>query len=228
MIRKDGRRRGTSLLEMMISVSLLAIVMGMVIPAMIYYARVSKSVRMQQRMQQEVTLFAQEMNMAMARVFEVNFSNQRVINFGFHQSEFIADATQPTGWRFSSNTVATTLVYRDEDDDPATIGDNSLVIIQITTNEAGDEVSKREETLVRYLSPLEDADGNALPIFQRMTDGKRAYVMFQARLGDRVLSRKNLSAEERYKVYADDALTGPGYQGLVLQYMFVPHQRIVG
>lgn len=219
------RRRGFTTAELMISVSILLLVMLIVIPAMIFYGRTLKGVRMQQRMQKDLNLFVQEMNHAMTQTYELVYSNEEVITFGSRQSSYVEDTDSATGFTYSVNSVNNELIYRDVDDDPETIHNNQLVWKRTVKNPSGATIEQTEEVLLNRLSPLYDDEGNALPFFDEITEGQRPFVLFQGRMGDRIADRDNLTDEELAKVRADDAFTGPGYEGFVIRYTFIPYNR---
>jgi hypothetical protein len=114
--------------------------------------------------------------------------------------------------------VTTELRYIDEDEDNTTISDNRLVMIPDINEPEG------MITLVRWISRLAhpDDEDRFLPVFTR-SPGFGAPLVVQFRVGDRSAQRPGRSARAQDEEdRRDDAITGPGYQGVVFQAAYGP------
>lgn len=212
-IRTQGRRRGVSIMELMISILIVSITMSIVLPAMVYLARVLKGIRTEHRMLQQVSLFTQRVTTEMTRSTRVTLIGETEANFRGFDSEYVVDAGSPTGQRYDQETVVTRLVYEDDDNNPATIRDNRIVMFTRRTSLDGTLISETQDVLLEWVSPALDEDGNPIPVFVEDTDQGRPYIEMTVRIGDRA----------RPPADEDDALTGPFYQGFYLRYAIVPY-----
>ena len=210
------RRLGVSLTEMMVSVAILSLVMLIVIPAMVYFARVTKGLRNEQRMLQHMNIFLQRMGQEMTAATEVNLVDGSTVQLSGFESEYVEDSSSTTGFTYIRRPLTVELRYEDGDGKPETIKDNRMIIEKTVRNNNGDLYSQERDELLYYLSPIPAPEGSTedyLPIFTEDTSQARPYVEMQVRMGDR---RKPAPS-------ADDALTDAGYQSLHIRYLLMPY-----
>ncbi len=203
--------------ELMISIVILAIVVGMVIPATIYYGRAVKSQNFMQRSQQKVNLFNVLMNDEMLQASTINLVNSTTVTFASNSSYYITDPNDSTQFTYRKDAKITTITYVDGDNNPDTINDNRLLMSYVTRAVPSGTVIEQvtNEVLLENVSPMidpDDADETFDP-FVLMNDGARPYIRLRLKVGDRDTPTKD--AWDRY--------TGPGYQGFVVDYLMVPY-----
>ncbi len=210
-----AKRTGFSLVEMLIVVAIFTLISVMIVSSMIFYARALKGIRVQQRFQKDANLFKQDLTNVLSSASDMVFvSNDKIIFRGV-DSLFTNDESGNV--IYDKRSKETTLEYIDGDNNTETLDDNRLVLFEKVTDFSGNVVESRERIFIDQVSRMRDSDGDLLPVFQELTDGGRNHVELFVRIGDR-----------SYEPSDDDRYTGPGYQGLILRQVIVPHNKPEG
>lgn len=201
--------------EIIVATTITVLVTLMVIPAMASYARTIKGVRNQQLMQQRANLFLQRLEIELTQANRVALPDDDTVRITGARGRFVVDTDSPTGQRYVTETIITTLQYTDEDDDPDTIEDNFLTEFRRVLDTNGNIIEESERVVLRWVSPV-IVDGEDQAIFTLMdtatAGSRRDYVEMLLQVGD----RENPSSPEW------DALTGAGYQGVTVRTILSP------
>lgn len=187
-----SHRRGVTLVETMISVGIFTLITIMVVGSMMLFARSLQSLHAQSRLQNSLTLLLQRLNYEM----------DEVVRISINQDGDRLRLVYPEGNRRKE------LVYQDDDNNPATIGDNRLVLLEFID---GTLVNSTE--LISGISPV----GND-PIFNRISQQGRDVWELYFRAGD----RDNPPSAENERV------TGPGYQAHIARFALTPRNTQSG
>lgn len=176
----------------MVSVGILTILGGMGMAMMIFYARSFAALHAQTRIQNAATLVLQQLNLEMDEAVRISLGEDgdrlRIV--------------------YPEPNTRKEIVYLDGDENPATIGDNRLVL-----REFANGVLLRERELLRGISPVGDN-----PVFNRLNVTGRDVWEVSLRLGDR---ENPPSPENR-------SFTGPGFQTHVARYVLTPRNALAG
>ncbi|MCC5877057.1 MAG: prepilin-type N-terminal cleavage/methylation domain-containing protein [Candidatus Sumerlaeia bacterium] len=193
MIRKmQKNRRGVTLVEIMISVGIFTILTIMVITAMILYARSLQALHAQSKLQNNLTMLLQKLNFEMDEVVRIS------LNQDGDRLRFV----------YPQGNLRKELVYQDDDNNPATIGDNRLVLVEFLD---GNQV--RSTTLISGISPVGED-----PVFNQISQPGRDVWELYFRAGD----RDNPPSPENERV------TGPGYQSHIARFALTPRNALTG
>ncbi|MDX2177601.1 MAG: type II secretion system protein [Candidatus Sumerlaeia bacterium] len=182
------RRRGMTLLEILISSTIMLLVSTIVMTSMVYYLRIMAVLTVRQKMANDARLLESELS----------FTAATAASFALTTSGTSQRLTMlfPNG---SVNGVSRGYEYRDGDNDPDTIGNNSIVELDANGNVA--------RTLATDISPVT----NGVAIFAQ--DPARPNVDINVRFGDRA-DNPNVAGYQNQ--------TGPGFQTYVLRTSIVP------
>jgi type II secretory pathway pseudopilin PulG len=155
------------------------------------------------------------------RMLQMSYQSQqfhrelrRVASYG----SAITSSTSSVRFDDLANGTTAELRYEDTDNNPATIGDNTIIFDP-------DVATDNDERLVlRYVSPLV-VGGTTQPIFRRQA-GTPAPLIVEFRIGDRTGPTSRADRRNNSAAKADDAFTGPGLQTMVYRGAFTPRVRI--
>lgn len=184
------RKRGVTLVETMVAVGIFTVVTMMVITGIIFYGRSLAALHSQARLQNNITLVLQQLNFEMDEVVRIS------INQAGDRLRFV----------YPQGNLRRELVYQDDDENPETIGNNRLVLIEIID---GNIVSQK--TLIAGISPY-----NQEPIFNRISQTGRDVWELTFLAGDRT----NPPSNENLRV------TGPGYQAHLARFILTPRNAL--
>lgn len=219
LLRSPARRRATTLVEMMISVAILAILMGIVIPGMVFFARAVKGIRFENQLQLNVNEFVQRINWEMSAANDVNFVDDNGMEYTAYRSRFVAAG--PTGsFDYIREVIEGEIFLYNPDGDVDTHEDNEIRLRKTFYSTIdGTLLETEERTLLRWVSPMLDDNGDPIPFFVDNTalpagsaDRARGFIEMTARIGDRQIPT----------VDADDRFSGPGYQGMTIRHIIAP------
>lgn len=189
LLTRGNRRRGMSMVELMISLALLTLLSLVTVSGMIYHSRVAKSNLVRQRMAEGARRFIQGAQIAMidstvARIDTGPSGPNTVLTIG---------RPDPNN---AGGVVYTQYAYIDRDGNPNTLNDNVVVV----RNE-NSPLATTGNVLMEYASRVTGKN-----VFTQMSS---AYPLYEVNLhvGDRTFPASN----------ADNAYTGPGYQGYRIQ-----------
>ncbi len=205
------RRRGFTMTEVMVSVAILAIVIGIIIPSTISYARTLKSIRQQQTMQKQVNLFMQKMDVETTRSQAITLISPTLVRLSGTDSQFVVDAGEATGYLYVVNVVTVELEFVDGDNKPETIEDNRIVMRTTVRSPANVVLSSREETVLPWVTPYKEGAAPAF-VFRQVTGATRPSVEMLARIGDPI----DPATDQTNKI------TGPGFQGFLVRLIISP------
>lgn len=194
------RRRGLSLIELVIAAGIFTSVMAGIMYLLLAVMRQERSNISMLNMAYESTNLHRELRKVASNGANIQAAGDTV--------------------QFTNTVTGTTaeLRYVDSDDDPATIRDNSIVYDPDTST------SDDEQTILRYVSPLDDGGGTSLPVFRRIA-GTPSPLLVEFRVGDRGGPLDRNDRPEDDDARADDAYTGPGVQSMVFRGAYMPRVR---
>lgn len=162
------RRRGFSLLEVLMAVFLLSLLSIITVMGMIMHARVAKSNLMQQRMAENSRRFLDAVQVAALDSTVIR------VDDGPAGADTVLTLEKPNPDNPTA-TIITQYAYLDPDNNPATIGDNVLVMRNTDTPSA-----TTGEAVISYCSPV---SGKA--VFSRNEKAAKPLFDINLRVGDR-------------------------------------------
>lgn len=189
----SNSRRGISLVEVLISLTMMLLLSIITVQGMILHGRMAQSnltrerlAENSRRMMDSISVFA--LDATIIRVGSGPAGANTVLTLGKPNPD---DLTTILYKQFA---------YLDPDDNPATINDN--VIVERSQNSP---MSTEGSTLVQYCSPV-----TGTSIFAKVVGSARPLYAVNLRVGDRSYPSSN----------ADDAITGHGYQSFLINANF--------
>ncbi|MBX7245391.1 MAG: hypothetical protein K1X53_07820 [Candidatus Sumerlaeaceae bacterium] len=195
MNHKAGGGRNTggfTFIEMTISIVMFALVSAITIGGMLAYAKVAKSFRAQQRVEETARSFEE-------RLF---YGMTDCVNLTVSGGGTVLQLVSPSN-------VITQYIYVDSDSNNDTIGNNTL-FRRVTANS---DVGRVPE--VTWCSRVTSGT-TTLPVFTSITGSARPLVQMVLRSGDRSPNKAANAAR------VDDLLTGPGYQSFTINTFLTP------
>lgn len=207
---KNPRRRGLTMVELVVSVAIMAIMSGIVMALFVKVLRDERSNITRIRMAYD----AADLHRELRRFAAVGGVNNTVVDPTNVSVEFTNNDVDPP--------VRSRLEYSDADGDPATIADNEIRLVPDV-----DADTSRFINVVRYASPLEDPDDadEFLPIFSRGGEFNEV-LLVNFRIGDRRgdLTSRPARANDA-EARAEDGRTGAGFQSILFRGAYAPRNR---
>lgn len=186
VLRDSNRRRGLTLVEVVIAVALLVLLSLITVTGMVFHARTAASNLHRQRIAENARNFQDAVQIAALDATIIRIDTGPA-----------GDGTVLTIGKPDPNTPGATIfrqfAYLDDDGNPNTIEDNRIVMRDTNTPNA-----TTGKMLVQYVSPVAGTN-----VFTQATNTLRPLYRINLHVGDR--SRALMSEDNR--------LTGPGYQG---------------
>lgn len=202
-------QRGTTILELVFASFIFLAVSGAVLGLFISMLRAEQSNTVLLMMNHESAALHRELRQISANGANIAVSGGEVNNDVVMFRRLSDESETP---------VFSEMRYVDEDGDNDTIGDNAIVLIPDRTD------PDTRVVLMRLVSRLRDPDDpdEFLPVFTR-SPGFGSPLVVQFRVGDRSAERTSrMQRANNDEDARDDALTGPGYQGMVFQAAYGP------
>ncbi len=189
MLQRINRRRGMTLVEVMISLVLMLLLSIITIGGMMMHARMARA-----NLTREQIAESSRRLVSAAQVLALDATVLRV-DAGPSGANTVLTIETPDP-ADSSVTIIKQFAYIDRDMNPNTIGDN--VVVERDTNSPGATTGKVIMELCSVVGTKK--------VFEQPTGTARPLININLRLGDRTSPAGN----------ADNAFTGPGYQSFLI------------
>ena len=186
------REHGLTLIEVLISLALMLLLSIITVQGMIVHGRMAHSNMMRERIADGSRRFVEGV-----QVFALDATVIRVdTGPAGPQTVLTLGKTDPS----AGNIVYKEYAYLDEDNNPATIKDNSIV-----ERSTFEPLSTSGKVILQYCSPVAGT-----PVFERESGTARPLYTINLRVGDRTYPAND----------ADNAITGQGYQSFLINANF--------